>query len=369
MSNKKQSRFATIDGFRGLAALGVVLYHFYGSLKPALDNALPSFITTIFSYGYLGVPIFFVISGFVISHTVGNTKITRKYFGNFILRRSIRLDFTYWASIFLAIILLLGKNLYQNGDEPIPSMGNILIHMFYLQDITQTLPLISVVYWTLCLEVQFYLFYILTLWLAQKFASITNATHYLIVLVVGCYSILLDYGLLAAPYPGLFFSNWHYFLLGLLISKSYSSTNNTPVFIWLATELVFMIFQDVRPYIYAGLIFSIMLFLILKFRLQNKLLNAKAFQYFGAISYTLYLVHPDIGWKAIAICKNFFHEDLSPLNALTLLSVGLVVSIVTAHTLHKLVERPSLKLAGELKHRRLMDILLRRHTARLKIQE
>ncbi|WP_156498849.1 acyltransferase family protein, partial [Oleiphilus sp. HI0079] len=144
MPTKKQNRFATIDGFRGLAALGVVLYHFYGSLKPALDNALPSFITTLFSYGYLGVPIFFVISGFVISHTVGRTTITRKYFGNFILRRSIRLDFTYWASILLAIILLLGKNLYLNADEPIPSMGNVLIHMFYLQDITQIHPLISV---------------------------------------------------------------------------------------------------------------------------------------------------------------------------------------------------------------------------------
>src|SRR3970282_136585 len=96
------NRYRSIDGMRGIAALGVVVFHLAGNLKPELSILLPDFINVIFSYGYLGVPVFFVISGFVISLSVKDSPITANYAGNFILRRSIRLDPTYWASIAVA---------------------------------------------------------------------------------------------------------------------------------------------------------------------------------------------------------------------------------------------------------------------------
>jgi peptidoglycan/LPS O-acetylase OafA/YrhL len=78
--------------------MSVVLYHLAENLKNELVT-LPDIILLIFSYGYLGVPIFFVISAFVISYGIGSDKVPAKYAGNFILRRSVRLDLTYWASI------------------------------------------------------------------------------------------------------------------------------------------------------------------------------------------------------------------------------------------------------------------------------
>ena len=95
---------------RGLAALGVVVYHMSLNLQPQLSQLLPDFINIIFSYGFLGVPIFFVISGFVISLSVGDSQISLKYAGQFILRRSIRLDPTYWVAIAVAITLMIVKN-------------------------------------------------------------------------------------------------------------------------------------------------------------------------------------------------------------------------------------------------------------------
>ena len=71
----------------------------------------------------------------------------------------MRLDLTYWVSIVMAITLLLVKNTLFNESAPLPSFTDIVLHMFYLQDLMQVETVISVVYWTLCLEVQFYLFY------------------------------------------------------------------------------------------------------------------------------------------------------------------------------------------------------------------
>ena len=63
---QSSSRLKSLDGLRGIAAMGVVLYHLCGNLKAELAQAFPAFLNTLVSYGYLGVPIFFVISGFRI---------------------------------------------------------------------------------------------------------------------------------------------------------------------------------------------------------------------------------------------------------------------------------------------------------------
>lgn len=127
-------RYRSIDGIRGLAALAVVFYHLSGSLSAELSALLPDIVNAFFSYGYLGVPIFFVISGFVISISVGSATINRGYFGRFVLRRSIRLDVTCWASIVLALVLLFVKNNFLNQDVTWPSFTDVSLHIFYLQD-------------------------------------------------------------------------------------------------------------------------------------------------------------------------------------------------------------------------------------------
>ena len=64
------SRLRSIDALRGIAALGVVLYHAIERGKNALPNNLFDYpvraLQFISSYGYIGVFLFFVISGFCI---------------------------------------------------------------------------------------------------------------------------------------------------------------------------------------------------------------------------------------------------------------------------------------------------------------
>src|SRR5688500_3864296 len=101
------SRFIFIDGLRGIAALWVALFHLYsgGPNAPVLASLTPGILDAALRHGYLGVEVFFVISGFVIAHSVGSRPVTRDFALRFAARRSLRLDPPYWLTIILVVFL------------------------------------------------------------------------------------------------------------------------------------------------------------------------------------------------------------------------------------------------------------------------
>jgi peptidoglycan/LPS O-acetylase OafA/YrhL len=347
---------------RGVAALAVVIFHLSLNLKAELAELLPDFINTLFSLGYLGVPLFFVISGLVISLSIKDSPITRKYAINFAIRRSIRLDPTYWASIFFGIMLLSIKNLVLDTSEPQPSFTTVLIHMFYLQDLLAIKPVISVVYWTLCLEIQLYLFYIFTVWLSQ-FASRyiawkTYPLHLIVLIGVGIYSVTLDYNVTSISIPGLFLSNWHYFLMGVLVANVIRKLPySISIFIaWVLFETAFQLGISIKPYAVVGVFSSVLIFILWRKNLLDSALTRRELQYLGRISYTLYLIHPDIGWKVISFGRLLLDDHISPFFGGVLLIVGIAASIIVAHLFHLAFERPSLWVASKLKNTTVKDL-------------
>jgi peptidoglycan/LPS O-acetylase OafA/YrhL len=86
-------RFKFVDALRGIAAVSVVLFHLKeGKHIPNLYALMPKWLQTLFDHGVLGVSIFFVLSGFVIAHSLYKQHVTLRLAGRFMLRRSIRLD-------------------------------------------------------------------------------------------------------------------------------------------------------------------------------------------------------------------------------------------------------------------------------------
>lgn len=142
------------------------------SLGDEVRAMLPSFVEAIFSFGWLGVVIFFVLSGFVITHSLRKVPPTAASLGNFILRRQIRLDPLYWLTLLLTVLTLYFP---PSGVQTthFPSWRSLLANLFYLQGILDAYPWVSVA-WTLCLELQFYLFFLLLIALH----SIFNRTQY-----------------------------------------------------------------------------------------------------------------------------------------------------------------------------------------------
>ena len=70
MTQNNSNRIAILDGFRAIAILSVVLYHYFDRWN---DPQFPYFGGSFFHNGALGVPFFFMISGFVIYYTLENT--------------------------------------------------------------------------------------------------------------------------------------------------------------------------------------------------------------------------------------------------------------------------------------------------------
>ena len=371
LKSKTTGRLRSIEGMRGLAAMAVVLFHLSGKMIEELQAVLPDFITIVMSYGYLGVPVFFVISGIVISLSVNNQKVTLRYAGNFALRRSIRLDITYWASICFVLALMTLNNNFLGGDNPYPSMGNVLLHMFYLQDLFAVDPKISVVYWTLCLEIQLYLFFLASVWLSQTLSKRLNFDYYKVhlsgVILLGIYSLTLDQQITSLSVPGLFVPYWHYFLIGLLISNVVKGERaSIPIlFSWIAIEIGFLMSGDIVSYSVAGIGFGMLVFFLWRWNLMDTFLSSRFFQYLGSISYTLYLVHPDVGWKAISVGKQVFGSGMSSIATLFVFLSALLLSILVAHLFHIAFEKPSLWLCKQLKSMSLKELLAVRVGERL----
>lgn len=356
-------RLYFIDGMRGIASLSVVLYHLTLNLHQELAQILPHWLMTFMSNGDQGVIVFFIISGLVISLSIGNARITRSYTGSFILRRSVRLDPAYWCSICLALSLLVIKNNYLVEQSPLPSGSTILAHLFYLQELLQTDPVISVVYWTLCLEIQLYLFYVFSLWLSQKL-NYTKANHEYFILLsftipLGILSLLYNFLLIPPSIEGLFVPYWHYFLLGILIANvirglSYSSSI---LFVWFVIELMFLIINNFQINVAIGLVFTAIVMVLWFYKKLDKTLIHPIFQYFGVLSYSLYLLHPDIGWKLISLGKHYLGDNMTPAYALLLFIAGIISSVIAAHIFNRIIEKPSLKIAKRLKKETLREIL------------
>ena len=90
-------RIAPIDGLRGLAILLVVLHHSFDPVY-GYGRVLDGFFSVL-SLGWVGVDLFFAISGFLITGILIETKQSAQYFLNFYARRFLRIFPLYYLCL------------------------------------------------------------------------------------------------------------------------------------------------------------------------------------------------------------------------------------------------------------------------------
>ena len=88
-----------LDGIRGLAVLMVLLFHFVGQMQPT--NGVELVIVGVTKYGILGVALFFVLSGFLITGLLYDARNSPHYFRNFFMRRFLRIFPLYYGVLAL----------------------------------------------------------------------------------------------------------------------------------------------------------------------------------------------------------------------------------------------------------------------------
>lgn len=113
---------------RGVAALGVVLFHL---VNTTTDFVTDEGVRAIFQLGSLGVELFFLISGIVIPMFMIKVNYDHTMFGAFWIRRLARVEPSYVVAVVLGIAFWnLRDRLF--GSELAPSFMTILLHLGYL---------------------------------------------------------------------------------------------------------------------------------------------------------------------------------------------------------------------------------------------
>ncbi len=138
-----------LDGVRGLAIFLVLLFHCYPFIAPA-------------RLGWLGVDLFFVLSGFLITGILWDTKTHKDYYKNFIVRRMVRIFPLYYTFL---ILFFFGIPIFTSID--ISNFQNVQtwywlyitnwLFVFELQDWIKGIDINH--FWSLAIEEQFYLFW------------------------------------------------------------------------------------------------------------------------------------------------------------------------------------------------------------------
>lgn len=140
-------RLYALDLLRFFAATGVLLYHY-------LYNASPGAVSWLASFGYLGVNVFFVISGFVVLWSCrGRTPAA------FVRARVLRLYPEFWLCVLLSAVVFGVRGQSLSGAE---IAANLTMLPAYLGA-----PYVDGVYWTLAVEMKFYALLWLLLVLGQ----------------------------------------------------------------------------------------------------------------------------------------------------------------------------------------------------------
>ncbi len=297
---KEKSRLLELDLLRFIAASAVMVFHYsfrgmVGHPFYIFHDFLP--IGAYTKYGFFGVHLFFIISGFVILMTAYN-----KSAHEFVISRMVRLYPVYWICCCLTFLIT-----YSSNSIPFKYFLANLTMIHELRDI----PSVDGSYWTLLIEIKFYLLVFLLI----IFGQIKNIKYFLglwlfasIFLTIYPNERLVDW--LIPTYSAFFIAGAMFYLIYVEGSCLYKNIILLTSFFFGTYKAILVSQSMVKRYLpIAAIVYDpiVICFILASFYaifyllINNKFhfLRFEGLKIIGWMTYPLYLIHQQIGYLMI----------------------------------------------------------------------
>ncbi|MFB4308729.1 acyltransferase family protein [Actinomadura sp. GTD37] len=327
-------RLVELDLLRFVAAVVVMLHHFVGRIAGwGVENHhnMP-FLAPVTHFGNLGVDLFFLISGFVILMSAWGRGV-----GDFAVSRTVRIFPAYWFGVSLSLLGFMAI-----GQTPAAGHGPLAP---YLPNLTmlQTgigVPSMENVYWTLWVELHFYVLIALLVWRGITYER--------------CVAFMVGWVLLAVfaqeadavPLMAALMTPWApYFVAGMAFYLIHRFGPN--LLLWLIASGCWALAVDYRqatvnddlawPRVWdaaitGGVTFAFLIMALVATH-QFPAVRWRGFTVLGALTYPLYLVHESVGRTLDELLR-------SHLGRWTLLAVSCAAALLCAYLVQRFVEEP-----------------------------
>jgi peptidoglycan/LPS O-acetylase OafA/YrhL len=296
--------YKSLDGLRGIAAMLVVIFHFYSYPNGYYSADDYSLFKEISAIGQHGVSLFFVLSGFVITRILIHNKASSTYFSAFFLKRILRIAPLYY--LFLVFWFFVLPFIIHVPEIP---LMNQLPYYIYLQNIFSTFgfPLSGPPhFWSLAVEEHFYL-----VWPMVVFYVPVNQLGKVIGVGI-LLSFVLKYIMIQNKLPihDFTLTRMDQILMGSWLSlaelKGQLKRQSVRHFMKLAMLAIpfalmtyllgshFHFIKELFKYSLLGIAFTSLIAIVLSLKptaIVNRFLTTRVLQYMGKISYGIYVWH------------------------------------------------------------------------------
>ncbi len=343
-----KQRIPQLDGLRGIAILMVICYHYFPGIL-------------LFNFGWTGVDLFFVLSGFLITGRLvpflDDKKLLLKFYKNRFLR-IVPLYVGFLIIFFTAWFLFSGsKNLNQYPFYTNHWWNYFLFiqNWVYIATLTQVKTHLLHL-WSVAVEEQIYLLFPLFLFLLKKnTANIFKAILGILAVILVCRILWVAFSFSDDQYMNLFYNSFFRldtFLIGAAIYFMYHKIvqvrNFQSIIKWLSIlsaiilALKILLTGDVEKtntftatigYTLIALLFGglLLLTLVKKNKMLNYLTSLRFIRFTGKISYGLYIIHWPLFLFGFGLVNKIFGVLNVPVSEQTIYIVNILVCLPTSY--------------------------------------
>lgn len=354
-------RILEIDGLRGIAILLVVSFHYINNQLHQSDHIIGIILSKVTGFGWVGVDLFFVLSGFLIGSILLSKKRSKNYFKTFYIRRIVRIVPNYYLLLFVFILILhsgyFDSNNFLTGNNSIPLWSYFLmVHNFLMADLGNLGNRSISITWSIGIEEQFYIVFPFILYKLKNgllpwllglivilaiLSRIPNDHHWIPnYVLLTSRADALSFGIIIAwinlNYSIYQIATKHRYLLLILLFATI-----------LLCGILYANYSDlgILRHTFFSFIFSILVVLALGYNknFYGKFLRNRQLRWIGRISYSLYLFH----YLILGLLHHIFGQrdiTIRNMSDVALTIIAFAISLTFSFLIYTYLEAPMIKI-------------------------